>query len=879
MRQRLAETMKKNEREGRPAAEATRGTLLDFFDDVYRSPDEFLVFDDGYRSRSYSYEQVRGAAYTFAARLRHERIVKGEKVIFWGENRPEWIAALWGCLAEGVIVVPIDYRSSADLVRRIHDVVDSRALLIGDDVTLDADTGVPVWRMRDIDWTTSDAPRERPSIDAGDTAEIIFTSGATADPKGVVITHRNVLANIIPIEREVAKYRPLARPFSPIRFLNLLPLSHMFGQALAAFMPPMLTGVVVLMRGYNPREIVHQIKARRISVLVCVPKMLDTLRGYVIQQVPEAQAALEQHATTKSIPMRFWQYRRVHRLLGWKFWAFVVGAAPLEREIEEFWSRLGFVVVQGYGLTETAPVVTVNHPFKAARGTVGTPIPGVEVRIAPDGEILVRGENVTPGYFGAEKETAAAFEGGWFHTGDIGEIDASGRLVVRGRKKEMIVTPEGLNVFPEDVERVLNDLTGVRESAAVGVARDGEERVHAVLVLEPGANQDDIVRQANTRLEEHQKIRSSSVWTGDGLPRTEGTRKLKRRELKRSVETGGAPSGRAAAPGERTVAAIVAQLARRDRVSAATTLDELGLSSLERIELLTALEEQFDTTIDEAALSSAKTVGDLEGLVQQASGREVIGRPREPQISEVRRVPPAEPIAFPAWNRRVLARAVRRVSLATWILPLARVFAWIQVSGLEHLRELEGPVIFAANHQSHLDTPAILMALPRRWRYRVAPAMAKDFFDAHFHPERHTARDVVSLRAAYYLAALFFNGFPIPRREAGTRETLRYIGELVSDGFSILIFPEGQISHSGEILPFQPGVGLLAARLNVPVVPVRLKGLGQVLHPTSHGASRPRDGGLRRVAAPLWAGLWKSREAGPRGGGRPLVMRRPPHSR
>ena len=747
-------------------AERRRETLLDFFDEVYASPAEFLVFDDGYRSWSHSYGQVRGAAYTFAARLRREQFAKGDKIILWGENRPEWIVALWGSLAEGVIVVPIDYRSSADLVRRIQTIVQPRAVVIGDDVKLDTDAGVPVWRMAEIDWNPGVAPADRVTIKPRDTAEIIFTSGTTAEPKGVVITHRNILANIIPIEREVAKYRAYARPFSPVRFLDLLPLSHMFGQAMAAFMPPMLAGVVVLMRGYNPREIARQLKTRRISVLVCVPKMLDVLRGYVIQQVPEAREALDKQTTSRWIPFRLWRYRRVHRLLGWKFWSFVVGAAPLERELEEFWSRLGFVVVQGYGLTETAPVVTINHPFKPARGTVGGPIAGVDVKIAPDGEILVRGENVTPGYFKADKETATAFEGGWFHTGDVGEMDESGRLVVRGRKKEMIVTPEGLNVFPEDVEHVLNDLAGVRESAVVGLARDGEERVHAVLALEPGANQDEILRQANTKLEEHQRIRSASAWTNDGLPRTEGTRKLKRRELRRWAETGGRPAERGQPSGERSVTAIVGQLAHRDQVSAATMLDELGLSSLERIEMMTALEEQFDTTIDEAAFSSAKTIGDLEALVQQASSLAV--RAPEAGRTEVRRARPSETITFPAWNRRGWARAARRASLPIWILPLARVFTRIQVRGLEHLQRLEGPAIFAANHQSHLDTPAILMALPPRWRYRVAPAMAKDFFDAHFHPERHTRRNVLRLRAAYYLAALFFNAFPIPRREGGT---------------------------------------------------------------------------------------------------------------
>ena len=402
-----------------------RETLLDFFDEVYASPAEFLVYADGYRTWTYTYEQVRGAAYTFGAGLRREGIGKGDKLILWGESRPEWIVALWGALSEGVIVVPVDHRSSSDLVHRIQAVVQARAVLVGEDVALESAGDPQVWRLADVDWARSEPPRDRVSIGGRDTAEIIFTSGATAEPKGVVITHRNVLANIVPIEREVAKYRPLAWPFSPIRFLDLLPLSHMFGQSMAAFMPPMLTGVVVLMRGYNPREIVRQLASRRVSVLVCVPKMLDVLREYVIQQVPEARAALEAEPRSLSIPRRLWRYRRVHRLLGWKFWSFVVGAAPLDRELEEFWSRLGFVVVQGYGLTETAPVVTVNHPFKRGRGTVGEPIPGVDVKIAPDGEILVRGENVTPGYFQSEEETTEAFEEGWLHTGDIGEMDPS----------------------------------------------------------------------------------------------------------------------------------------------------------------------------------------------------------------------------------------------------------------------------------------------------------------------------------------------------------------------------------------------------------------------------------------------------------------------
>ena len=203
--------------------------------------------------------------------------------------------------------------------------------------------------------------------------------------------------------------------------------------------------------------------------------------------------------------------------------------------------ELGFVVIQGYGLTETAPIVSLNHPFGTRKGSVGKAMAGVEVKIAADGEILVRGENVTTGYFNAADETARAFEDGWFHTGDVGEVAADGQMFIRGRKKEMIVTPEGLNVFPEDVERALQHVAGVRDSAVVGIATGGEERVHAVLVVDPGVDPDAVVRAANAELDDHQKIRRAVIWPEPELPRTEGTRKLKRAAIREWLRTGAAP--------------------------------------------------------------------------------------------------------------------------------------------------------------------------------------------------------------------------------------------------------------------------------------------------------------------------------------------------
>ena len=800
----------------------TRRTLIDFFSDLANTGGDFLTYDDGYRTWSYSYGDIADAAYAFAARLRAASITKGQSVAIWSENRPEWIIAMWGCLLEGVVLVPIDYRTSAGFLTRVADIVDARAILIGevvDRASLDAKR--PIWNLSEV--RPSPGPRPARTADAAaaitadDTAEIIFTSGATADPKGVVITHRNVLANIVPIEREMAKYKRYAKPFLPIRFLNLLPLSHMFGQAMATFVPPMLPGLVVFTRSYSPDDIVRQIRERRVSVLVCVPKMLEVLRDYIVRLSPESA---EPFAGKMHWALRWWKYRKVHRLFGFKFWAFVVGAAPLDPDLEAFWGRLGFLVVQGYGLTETAPIVTLNHPFHAARGAVGKPIAGVEIKIAGDGEILVRGENVTRGYFNAPEETESAFRDGWFHTGDIGELDEKGQLHIRGRKKEMIVTPEGLNVFPEDVERVLNAIPGVRDSAVVGASTAGatSERVHAILLLDPGIAVDDIVRSANTQLADHQRIRAAAQWTGTELPRTEGTRKLKRRELKQWL-TGEQGRRQGVSPaGSRTVESVVGRFTPGRAITAATTLEELGLSSLERVELMMALEEAFQVTIDESRFASAKTVGELAPLTQPL------------EAGGAASVTPVEAIAFPSWNRSLPVRALRRASLPTWILPLARVFASLKVEGLEHVRSVPGPVVFAANHQSHLDTPAILDALPPQRRYRVAPAMAKEFFKAHFYPEEFGTRAYLANSLNYYLASAFFNAFPLPQRETGTRQTLRYIGELVGEGFSILIYPEGRRTNAGEIGRFQPGAAMIAARLEIPVIPVRLDGLDRILH-------------------------------------------------
>ena len=228
------------------------------------------------------------------------------------------------------------------------------------------------------------------------------------------------------------------------------------------------------------------------------------------------------------------------------------------------------------------------------------------------------------------------------------------------------------------------------------------------------------------------------------------------------------------------------------------------------------LEQHLDTSIDESLLTGARTVSALAEISAPPSASE-----------------------FPTWNRIWLVRVIRNVALSIVWLPLTRMFAHARISGREHLASLRGPVIFAPNHQSHLDTPLILSALPARYRYRVAVAMWKEYFDAHFSPKRHTRYERFRDSLTYWLVALFFNAFPVPQTEAGARQSLRYIGDLVGENWSILFFPEGERTEAGEIKSFQPGIGLIAGRLGVPVVPIRLRGVEKVLH---RHARWPRSG-------------------------------------
>lgn len=480
----------------------------------------------------WTYRDLWETAQRVAAHLRAEGIERGDRVVLWGENRPEWVAAFYGCLLAGVIVVPFDVRAHEGFLRRIEEQTQPRLLFAGRSQLATAGPGhPPAQPLEDLRALVQfRVPVSLPPPAPDDIVELLYTSGTTGDPKGVILRHRNIIANLRSIDQVVA-----VQP--TWRLLSILPLSHVFEQTVGLNMVLRAGASVVYVETLQPRLLFQAMAEEQITAVACVPQVLQLFLRGIEQEVrrqgkERAWRLLHTLAPFLPFPLRRLLFRQVHRRLGGRFEFFACGGAYLDPALAQRWENMGIKVVQGYGMTEAAPIVSLNSLAERNLRSVGRVAPGVEVRIAPDGEILVRGENVFSGYWQNEAATAAAFTpDGWYRTGDLGELDRAGWLYFRGRKKNLIVLPNGLNVYPEDVENALTQTGLVLDAVVCGLDRpDGGVEIHAVLLMEDPAQASAAVRAANRLLSPHQAIRSYSVWPEKDFPRTH-TLKVKRAEV------------------------------------------------------------------------------------------------------------------------------------------------------------------------------------------------------------------------------------------------------------------------------------------------------------------------------------------------------------
>jgi long-chain acyl-CoA synthetase len=791
-------------------------TLIDLFQTFHaRGENTAFVNRTGVRRFAYSYQEIFDLSLRMAGLLAQMGVEPGDRVLIWGPNSSWWGVAYWGILARGAVAVPVDFMSDRARAEMIHSLTESK-LVIQSRVKPERLQSKSSLLLEDLQYLLEKMPPieeiHRPAPD--DMAQLIYTSGTTGNPKGVVLTHKNLVSNITQINRQVPI---ITRHFA---FLSLLPLSHMFEQ-MGGFFTPLYRGAsVIYPRTLKPSAIMEALSEEDVYVIMAVPRLMQLLKTSIERELAEKHLdksanSLAGFASKLPKEARRLLFYPVQRKFGRNFTVFVSGGAPLDPEVFNFWSNMGFTVLEGYGLTECSPVLCVNTIEKQLPGAVGPPLPGVRLKIE-EKELLAKGDNVFPGYYRNEQATREAFtEDGFFRTGDIAEFGSDGWVYIKGREKELIVTGAGVNVYPDELEGVLNKIPGVKESCVVGLDRGGGEEVHAVLLLsDSAAKPDQIVAEANRHLDALHQITGYTLWDEPEFPKTT-TLKIKKFQVKEQLKKGAAEEGGASKDALTNLLARVTGANPREIKEESLLVGDLGLTSIGRLELVNVLEQEYRMDIDDSQVGPQTRVRDLRQIIAK---REKVKQQRH----------------FRFWTNTPPIRALRMLGDALLNYPLFRCFVTLEVLGEERLEELKGPVVFVANHLSYFDQPSIMFAMPRQVRYRTATAAWEEFFFGDYRGINRIWRHI-----CYEYGTLFLNLFPLPQTR-GFSGSMRYMGKLADRGLNTLIFPEGAHTRTGEMQEFQLGLGFIVKELGVPVVPIRIEGTQRVLPPGE--SSFPRRG-------------------------------------
>jgi long-chain acyl-CoA synthetase len=783
-------------------------TLLDLLQLFSQRGDKpAIYYRTGVRRLVYSYAELYEFSMAMNSVLALHGIEKGDRVLLWGPNSPWWAVSFWGCTARGAVIVPVDFMSGKEWAETIAGLTGAK-LVIQSRYKPDRIQGRPMVLLEDLEQLFADrAPRyETAEVNSAEIAQIIYTSGTTGNPKGVVLTHGNLISNL----RQVNEHIPVVT--EQFNFLSLLPLSHMFEQ-MGGFLTPLYRGAsIIYLRTLKPSAILDAFHEENVYAAIAVPRLLRLLRVSIEWEF--AAKRLEgvfrgMLSVGRNLPLRLRKilFFPVWKKFGSHFTLFVSGGAALSPDDFRFWNAMGFTVIEGYGLTECSPVLAANTMERQTPGSVGKALPGVSLRIG-NNEIQARGDNIFPGYYHNEQATREAFTpDGWFRTGDMGDMDRDGNLYVRGRSKELIVTGAGINVYPDEIEEILNGVAGVREACVIGMDRGSGEEVHAVILPDgSGRKAEEIIDEANASIDPLHRITGFSVWPEPDFPKTT-TLKIRKFRVKETLLQG-APSvsSVSADPFINLIAQATGAAAGNIREDSIIVSD-LGLTSIGRLELVNYLEQEFRLDIDESVIDRNTRVADLRKIVAAKNRIKAGSRPR-------------------FWTNKLFFRMLRRAGDALIHYPLTRMFMKPEVSGLELLNGARSPVMFIANHLSYLDYAAIMFSLPAKWRYNTATAAWEEFF----FPYKASIPMKLWKRFTYEYGTMVLNLFPLSQT-GGVRQAFRYMGRLADHRCNILLFPEGERSRDGRLLAFREGLGFMVRELRIPVVPVHISGLEKVFPP------------------------------------------------
>ena len=837
---------------------ATINELVDKSSEKYGSRVALQIEKNGKWVR-YSYADLRKFALEIGARLRGHGLRKGDRVVLFSENLPEWGLAYLGAVRNGLTVVPIDAQTWHREVWSIAAFTDAKAILasekcfarLTEEGLAENEVSEASVLLLNVNehcraFVRSELPRSCPAGESEqekahfpevypyDPASIIFTTGTMVDPRGAVHTHRNFLANLFGVNKNLPVYPEDA-------FLSVLPLYHAL-EFTGGFLMPISGGATVTYATtLKPRVILETMRRTHTTCMLGVPTFYALLRDYLERKVLRASRSSFRSnlmATSKqisrSVERRFGHnigrrlFSKVHQEFGGRVRVFVSGGSALGEDLFEDFKALGMPIYEGYGLTETAPVLTVNPLNRARVRSAGRPLPGVEVRLDhPDkhgvGEIVVRSPSLMIGYFRNNGASRAVMEDDWFHTGDLGWVDIDGYIYITGRIKDVIVTGAGKNVYPMDLEAIYRDIPGVREIGVVGIPKGLTEEIHAVIQADPQRSRtrsmteaeiQKEIRRVARELPSYHRLQQVHFWP-EGLPETESgefdrvaLRRLLLGQLKESREREIRPRrGRTTVSSPESL--LIAELSRissvpESSIHRATDLyADLGLDSLQAIELFLFAEEALGVSIPDDEAGQLSKVGELFDAART---------PEETEAKEGERGAGMVPSSTLSLNqKRVLDRALLRCSFGTARVVLNSWFG-LQVTNGEAV-PIGQPYILAANHSSHLDTGAVVAALAHSKgldeALRLHVLGARDYFFAS--------------RWRGWLVSKLLNVVPIERHE-NSLASLKLVKGILSSGEPILIYPEGTRSRTGELQGFKAGLGLIAWEMQVPVVPIAISG-------------------------------------------------------
>jgi long-chain acyl-CoA synthetase len=811
---------------------------------------------------SYTYSELRRMVAAIGQWLILNGFPADSRVAILADNHPRWVAAFIGTTCAGCIAVPLDTAFTSAQVRKL--LLDSGSAIVFADAKhmpaaqeAAAELGVALVLMNG----SADSASARTDLDAifaspppnaftrqrgrDDLAAILYTSGTTADPKGVMLTHGNLLA-------EVDGVSPWASLGPGDALLGVLPMFHVLA-LMANLLVPLVHGArVVYLEQVNTTELLRALSDRKITAFAVVPQFFYLIHERIFKEAAKRSALLVRalrllmsiNRALRGIGLNAGRlfFGKVHKVFGGHMRYLVTGGSRFEPQVAQDFHDLGIDLLQAYGLTETTAAAAATSSHDNVIGSVGKPLHGIEARILdpqaqddgpPAGDILLRGGTVMKGYWNRPDATAEALRDGWLYTGDLGYLDAHGNLFITGRRKEVIILSNGKNVYPEEIEAHYLQSPVIKEicvMALEGKPDDpGSERLHGVIVPNFTAlkerkvvNAGEVIRfeveGLSAKLPSTKRLGSYEIWQDD-LPRTT-TRKIKRFEVTKRVRAQGV--GTTAAPASKPLSAEDEQWLAEPQVARAIALVreasrakpevirpddnldlDLGLDSMQRLDLLAEVESELGGRVDEASLADIYTVRDLIEAVRNSAGSG--HKPEAIGWSAVLSEDPTDPETLAIAQRNFTLEASSYVVSRFWQMVAQDRFD-LHFTGLENI-PASGPVLLCSNHQSFLDAPTLASLLPWNVFRRAFAVGTSDIFGAG-----------VMRRVARLLRVIVLDP------DANLVSAMRASAYGLRKGGVLILYPEGERSLDGEPKKFKKGAAILSIHLQVPIVPVAIDG-------------------------------------------------------